>query len=134
MFYEINLGRFNRLFFISLPNEKDRLEILQISTRKYPLADDVNLNIVSRMTDGFTGADLQALYQHAYKLFVRESIEKQENTLLQICHNHFEQALKSVRRSITDNDINKHKIFDEILQNKTRNCHHHYHDDDDLYS
>ena len=85
-------------------------------------------------TEGFTGADLQALYQHAYKLFVRESIEKQENTLLQICHNHFEQALKSVRRSITDNDINKHKIFDEILQNKTRSCHHHYHDDDDLYS
>lgn len=123
-------GRFDRLFFISLPDEKARLEILQISTRKCPLANDVDLKILNRMMNGYTGADVKALCQCACELSVRESIEKQQDTSLQIYQDHFERALKFTRGSITDNDMNKYKIFDQILQNKTGN----YHNNDDSHS
>lgn len=42
-------GRFDRLIYVPPPDLEARLEILQIHTRQMPLADDVNLNVISLM-------------------------------------------------------------------------------------
>ncbi|MCL5876947.1 MAG: CDC48 family AAA ATPase [Candidatus Bathyarchaeota archaeon] len=54
-------GRFDREIEISVPDKKGRHEVLQIHTRGMPLAEDVDLNKLSSMTHGYTGADLSAL-------------------------------------------------------------------------
>jgi transitional endoplasmic reticulum ATPase len=54
-------GRFDREIEISVPDKKGRHEVLQIHTRGMPLAQDVDLNKLSAMTHGYTGADLSAL-------------------------------------------------------------------------
>lgn len=54
-------GRFDREIEISVPDKKGRHEVLQIHTRGMPLAPDVDLNRLSAMTHGYTGADLSAL-------------------------------------------------------------------------
>ena len=54
-------GRFDREIEISVPDKKGRHEVLQIHTRGMPLAPDVDLNKLSAMTHGYTGADLSAL-------------------------------------------------------------------------
>jgi AAA family ATPase, CDC48 subfamily len=54
-------GRFDREIEISVPDKKGRHEVLQIHTRGMPLAQDVDLNRLSAMTHGYTGADLSAL-------------------------------------------------------------------------
>lgn len=54
-------GRFDREIEISVPDKKGRHEVLQIHTRGMPLAADVDLNRLSAMTHGYTGADLSAL-------------------------------------------------------------------------
>ncbi len=54
-------GRFDREIEISVPDKKGRHEVLQIHTRGMPLAEDVDLNKLSAMTHGYTGADLSAL-------------------------------------------------------------------------
>jgi transitional endoplasmic reticulum ATPase len=54
-------GRFDREIEISVPDKKGRHEVLQIHTRGMPLAADVDLNKLSAMTHGYTGADLSAL-------------------------------------------------------------------------
>lgn len=51
-------GRFDREIEISVPDKKGRHEVLQIHTRGMPLAEDVDLNKLSGMTHGYTGADL----------------------------------------------------------------------------
>lgn len=46
---------------IKAPDEKGRLEILEIHTeemRKSGLSDDMSLSEIARKTDGFSGADL----------------------------------------------------------------------------
>ena len=58
-------GRFDREIAIQVPDEKGRLEILGIHSRKMPLADNVDLKIWSKKTHGFVGADLKALCQEA---------------------------------------------------------------------
>ncbi len=58
-------GRFDREIEIGIPDEKSRLEILQIHTRGVPLEPDVKLLEIARVTNGFVGADLQELVKEA---------------------------------------------------------------------
>ncbi|RLE58543.1 MAG: AAA family ATPase, partial [Thermoprotei archaeon] len=51
-------GRFDRVIYVPPPDEKARLEILKVHTRKMPLAPDVNLEEIAKKTQGYTGADL----------------------------------------------------------------------------
>ena len=67
-------GRFDREIEIGIPDEKSRLEILQIHTRGMPMEPDVKLEEMARVTHGFVGADLQALAKEAAILAVRRVI------------------------------------------------------------
>lgn len=58
-------GRFDREIEIGVPNRQGRENILGVHTRNMPLADDVDLAALSRMTQGFVGADLAALAREA---------------------------------------------------------------------
>ena len=67
-------GRFDREIEIGIPDEKSRLEILQIHTRGMPMEPDVKLDEMARVSHGFVGADLQALAKEAAILAVRRVI------------------------------------------------------------
>jgi len=58
-------GRFDRQVVVSRPDVRGREEILRVHTRKIPLGDDVDINVVARSTPGFTGADLANLVNEA---------------------------------------------------------------------
>ncbi|MEM2917924.1 MAG: CDC48 family AAA ATPase [Candidatus Altiarchaeota archaeon] len=58
-------GRFDREIEIGVPDRNGRKEILQIHTRGMPLADDVSLAEIAKITHGFVGADLAALAREA---------------------------------------------------------------------
>jgi transitional endoplasmic reticulum ATPase len=102
-------GRFDREIAISIPDQKGRLEILQIHTRGMPLAKDVDLERLSQITHGFVGADLEALSREAAMNALRKimpSIDFQLDeipyeTLLQleVTMEDFGEALKEVEPS-----------------------------------
>ena len=58
-------GRFDREIYIGPPDEAGRRDILEIHTRNMPLAGDVNLGLLSSMTQGYAGADLEVLCKEA---------------------------------------------------------------------
>jgi transitional endoplasmic reticulum ATPase len=102
-------GRFDREIEIGIPDEKGRLEILQIHTRGMPLTDDVNLEAVAKVTHGFVGADLEALSKEAAMLSLRRmlpEINLEETKIpaevlnrIRITNMDFENALKDVQPS-----------------------------------
>jgi len=65
-------GRFDRRVTIDLPDRNDREAILNVHAKKKPLAEDVNLGIVSQRTPGFSGADLYSLMNEGAILAARE--------------------------------------------------------------
>jgi len=71
-------GRFDRQVVVPRPDVKGREEILRVHTRKTPLADNVNLSLLSRGTPGFTGADLENLVNEAALLAARHGKSKVE--------------------------------------------------------
>jgi cell division protease FtsH len=64
-------GRFDRHVTLDLPDRKDRQAILRVHVRKVPLAGDVDLDTISAITPGFSGADLKNLVNEAAILAAR---------------------------------------------------------------
>jgi transitional endoplasmic reticulum ATPase len=132
-------GRLDQLIYIPLPDEKSRTQIMKANLRKTPVAQDVDMEFLSKTTHGFSGADLTEICQRACKLAIRECIEKEidhekerqqraargeelmeeeeeYDPVPEIRRDHFEEAMKFARRSVSDNDIRKYEMFAQTLQ------------------
>jgi cell division protease FtsH len=103
-------GRFDRRIVVPRPDLRGRIGILQVHTRKVPLADKdrpggVDLEIVARGTPGFSGADLEFLVNEAALIAARRDKDKVES-------DDFEEAKDKVlmgaeRRSMIISDKEK---------------------------
>ncbi|KAI8069401.1 transitional endoplasmic reticulum ATPase [Gongronella butleri] len=135
-------GRLDQLIYIPLPDERSRLDILQAQLRKSPVAPDVDLNVIAKHTNGFSGADLAEICQRAAKLAIREDIERDiarererkekqdagedvdmmdddedaSDPNANITRAHFEEAMRFARRSVSDSDIRRYEMFAQNLQ------------------
>jgi cell division protease FtsH len=69
-------GRFDRHVVVPRPDVKGREEILAVHSKKVPIGDDVNMNVIARGTVGFTGADLENLINEAALLATRMNLDK----------------------------------------------------------
>lgn len=69
-------GRFDRHIVVDRPDIKGRQGILKVHTRKIPLADDVDLEVLARGTPGFSGADIANLVNEAALLAARYNRNK----------------------------------------------------------
>jgi transitional endoplasmic reticulum ATPase len=88
-------GRLDLILYIGPPDDKARLEIMNILTSPMPLAKDVNLKEISLLsTKGFSGADLVALCREAAVNAMRGKSDI-------ISNSDFDKALHMVKPSIT---------------------------------
>lgn len=98
-------GRFDIVVEIPLPNEQERLAILQVQVRGKPVAKDVDLATLAAGTSGLTGADLGAICNRAALNTIRERIEEGKGggqtplsaAPLLILARHFQVALNEIR-------------------------------------
>jgi proteasome regulatory subunit len=65
-------GRFDRFIEVPIPNEDGRHEILKIHTINMTMDDDVDIEMVSNLTEGASGADLKAICTEAGMFAIRE--------------------------------------------------------------
>ncbi len=72
----IRPGRFDRHIAINLPDNEDRLEILNIYAKDKKLSDDVDLEELAKLTIGFSGAGLEALMNEAAIMAVNKGVNK----------------------------------------------------------
>src|SRR5205823_5058936 len=101
-------GRFDRHIYIAPPDLATRKSILEIHTRKKPLAKDIDLNDLAKRTDKYTGAEIAAVCNEASMLAIREfalKFPKLEESMLKkvtIERRHFDAALKKVQPQTGD--------------------------------
>ena len=66
-------GRFDRQIVVGYPDVKGREDILMVHANNKPLAPDVDLRVIAKTTQGFTGADLENLLNEAALLAARNN-------------------------------------------------------------
>jgi cell division protease FtsH len=96
-------GRFDRQVLVSPPDVNGRERILEVHTRRKPMADDIDFGIIARQTAGLTGADLENICNEAAINCVRRG----ETRIAMV---DFDHALERVmagmqsRRRLTDHE------------------------------
>ena len=81
---------------------------LNINTKDMPLGADVDIPKLAKETNLFTGADLENLCRESGILALREDMKATEVKM-----KHFEEALKKIRPSITEQDLEAYKLIEE---------------------
>ena len=90
----LRTGRLDLVLYVEPPDEKGRLEIIKILTKKMPLVNDVKLQEIAVATQNYTGADLAALCREA-------AVQAMRNNSSKISSQDFAKGLKQVKPSIT---------------------------------
>ncbi|MCL2607837.1 MAG: CDC48 family AAA ATPase [Methanomassiliicoccaceae archaeon] len=107
-------GRFDKLILIGKPDTDSRKKILEVHTRKMPLKD-VDLDEIAKATDGYVGADLEALCREAGMEAYRE-----DPGILSIESEHFTTALKNVKPSVDPDMIKSYEdLGSQIKKRRT---------------
>jgi transitional endoplasmic reticulum ATPase len=91
-------GRLERHLRVGVPDEAGRREIFTVHTEGRPLADDVKLDQLARETDGYVGADIEAVCREAATAAVRRHVHGEDGGLdrIALTHEDFERALSAV--------------------------------------
>ena len=131
-------GRLDTLVYVPLPDEPSRVGILKAQLRKTPVAPDVDIAYIASKTHGFSGADLGFITQRAVKLAIKEAIGldiertkareaagedameedvEGEDPVPELTRRHFEEAMQSARRSVTDVEIRRYEAFAQSMKN-----------------
>ncbi|AUX10482.1 AAA family ATPase, CDC48 subfamily [Halalkaliarchaeum desulfuricum] len=93
-------GRFDREIQIGVPGEAGRREILDVHTRRMPLADDVDVDRLAARTHGFVGADLESLVKEAAMTALRRARDASRSlTDVKVEKRDFEAAMAAVEPS-----------------------------------
>jgi transitional endoplasmic reticulum ATPase len=104
-------GRFDRIMFTPSPDEKSRLAIFKIHTKDMPLAKDVDLKKLAEKTEGYVGADIEAICREAAMLTIRKSSEAKE-----VSASAFEEVLKKVKPSVSDEISKAYKKMEDYFR------------------
>jgi len=111
-------GRFDKILLVNAPEEDGRLQILKIHTIKMPLGEGKKifnekekeefLKEFAKQTDGYTGADLEAVVREAAYFALRENIASE-----QVKKKNFIEALKKIKPSVNKSTIDLYKKIEE---------------------
>ena len=99
-------GRFDRLIYVSEPDEKSRLQIFKIYTKGMPLAKDVDICQLASVTRYYSGADIESLCREAAMHTLRRDVTAGEVTMKD-----FQDAIKEVGPSISPDMEKWYKSF-----------------------
>ena len=98
-------GRFDRHIKVDTPDEESRLAIFKVHTKDMPLAKDVKLSRLAKNTEGYVGADIEAVCREAAMLTLREDINSETVSM-----KFFEKAMEKVKPKNADTSA------DELIQ------------------
>jgi transitional endoplasmic reticulum ATPase len=112
-------GRFDRLVLVPSPDRDARLEIFKIHTKDMPL-EDVDLAAMAEKTEGYTGADIEAICREAGMYALRENVDpkagmytlKENIDDVKVSKKHFDKTLQKIKPSVSENELKGYeKIF-----------------------
>ncbi|MHA1713266.1 MAG: CDC48 family AAA ATPase [Candidatus Ranarchaeia archaeon] len=108
-------GRLDRLILVDAPDEEERKAIFATYLRKMPLDDNVDINYLASKTKGFAGSDIATLCREAGITALRENI-----TADKVSIRHFEEGLRYVHPTITEEMVNWYRKIKESLYRRQR--------------
>jgi len=103
-------GRFDRSVYIPLPDPKAREAIFRVHTRKMPLEEGISFQALAQKTEGYTGADIEAVCREAAINAIREDLRPKK-----VGMPHFEAAIKAVPISMSTQEMLRYEDIKKTI-------------------
>ena len=127
--------RFEKRVYIPLPNSVGRREMFHINMKGIKVQDDLDLDKLVQLTDGYSGADIANVCREASLMQMRRKLMKTGGRLnftmiknnpsclmneldAPVSQKDFETAIQNISKSVSQNDIKKYEQFTEEYSNK----------------
>jgi len=104
-------GRFDRLVYVPAPSYDGRKDILDIYTRKMPLGNDVDLEVIAKGLEGYVGSDIEALCREAGIQALREDINCEV-----VEQRHFVAAKSQIHATMTPQAVQYYDSLEKTLK------------------
>ena len=104
-------GRFDRLIYVPSPDFDSLKEIFKIHAGSMPLSKDVSLDELARKSQGYSGADIEAICREAAMNALREDVDATE-----VSSRDFDEAMERVSPSIAPEDDAWYQKFSKRLR------------------
>jgi len=118
-------GRLDRHVHVPVPDEEARRKIFEVHTRNKPLAEDIDLDDLAARTEGYVGADIEALCREASMAASREFIhsvspEEVADSVgnVRVTREHFDAALEEVSASVDEETRSRYDEIEERFDNE----------------
>ena len=98
-------GRLDRHVYVPIPDIETRKKIFEIHTKNMPLAKDVSIDNLVKMTENFVGADIESICREAAITALRESNLKAK----EVKKIHFDNVINKHKPTVTKEDIDNYK-------------------------
>jgi transitional endoplasmic reticulum ATPase len=109
-------GRFDELIMVPVPDVEVRRKIFEVHLHKMPLAKDVDIGELVRLTDQYTGADIASVARKAGRLALRENIQSQT-----VSQSNFQAAIQDTGPSVTPDTMKYYtKLGSELRKKASR--------------
>lgn len=117
-------GRLDRHIHVPVPQRDARRKVFEVHTQNKPLDDSVDLDSLADRTDGYVGADIEALCREASLIAGRELMQSSESEeefdagldSVRITMDHFEEALTEIPPSVDEEVREEYDDVEEGFQ------------------
>jgi len=106
------IRRFQKRIYIKLPDFQQRLALFQHYISKVKV-ENLNLEELSKMTEGYTASDIRDIVQSAHMIVVKEMFTKGEDQPRPITMNDFQEVLKGRKPSVNQELIKVYESWQE---------------------
>jgi len=103
-------GRVDRNVEVEIPDEEGRRKIFEVHTRDMPVGDDVDLDELGEMTEGYVGSDIESVCREAGMNALRSDIDSGEATMEE-----FEEAIADVRPTATSDNLEQYRAMTQKM-------------------
>ena len=120
-------GRFDRLIYVKPPDKENRKRIFEVHLKGKKISENVSIDYLSSITEGYVGADIDAICREATMIALRELIHENSTKdhvydnmeFVKITESNFEDAIKKIKPTVSSkNSYNKiTEDFSNIVYN-----------------
>jgi len=108
-------GRFDRVILADVPDELSRKKIFEVHTKNVPLAKEVSVVEMARLTDGFVGADIESLVREA----ALNALRNDSNSKV-VTRADFDEAFRRVKPSVSVETAQRYRKIEDFYLKKAR--------------
>lgn len=114
-------GRLEQQIYVPVPDSEAREEIIEVHLDDKPVNDDVNIDEIVGMTEGYVGADLEAVCRESAMTAIRELVKVKNGDLDDvngqpdgtIHQTHIQSAVENIPPSVSEEDRGRYSEFED---------------------